>query len=322
MTKLSILIPNYNGGKKLERAIESCKNIDLDNEDFEIRVLDNRSTDNSVEIVRDLQEDFDNLELEENPENFGRIGNWNRCIEQAQGEHMVFLFVNEQIAPENNISNVIEELDNRDLPFCKSGNIALSKTPANDIKDDFDVESVRKRLRKDIIADGTFSFGPLQTYVFDTEFLQKSEVKFDEDYGIMGDQDFIIRLGRQLEEDQNDDSFLTTNSRNIIWDDETDRFNTNYNDSDDIEENFEWYVERNIRDYTSLPRIFLSFVRLSDIKVYNLLHRISGGRFARKFDGSKIREYEGPYYPLMSFLSYFYIVKWISVIRKLFKSFS
>ena len=50
MTRLTIAIPNYNGGKNLQRAIESCKKIKIPLHDYEILVTDNRSTDNSPEI--------------------------------------------------------------------------------------------------------------------------------------------------------------------------------------------------------------------------------------------------------------------------------
>ena len=36
MTKLTIAIPNYNGGENLHRAIESCQKITLSSDEFEI----------------------------------------------------------------------------------------------------------------------------------------------------------------------------------------------------------------------------------------------------------------------------------------------
>ena len=38
MPKLSIVIPNYNGGENLKRSIESCKTIQITEDNYEILV--------------------------------------------------------------------------------------------------------------------------------------------------------------------------------------------------------------------------------------------------------------------------------------------
>ena len=41
MTRLTIAIPNYNGGENLKRAIISCRNITIPIQEYEIIVVDN-----------------------------------------------------------------------------------------------------------------------------------------------------------------------------------------------------------------------------------------------------------------------------------------
>ena len=48
--KVSVIIVNYNGKILLKRCLESLSNIDYDN--FEIILVDNNSTDNSIDYVR------------------------------------------------------------------------------------------------------------------------------------------------------------------------------------------------------------------------------------------------------------------------------
>ena len=55
MAKLTIAIPNFNGGKKLKNAIESCKLIKIPKDELEILIVDNKSTDNSIEIINELE---------------------------------------------------------------------------------------------------------------------------------------------------------------------------------------------------------------------------------------------------------------------------
>ena len=58
MPKLSIVIPNYNGGENLKRSIESCKTIQITEDNYEILIVDNKSTDNSVNIVTEMKKKF------------------------------------------------------------------------------------------------------------------------------------------------------------------------------------------------------------------------------------------------------------------------
>ena len=63
MLKLTIAIPTFNGGKNLERAINSCKNIQLPSDEYEILVVDNCSTDESISNVKELRKQISNLVL-------------------------------------------------------------------------------------------------------------------------------------------------------------------------------------------------------------------------------------------------------------------
>ena len=111
MKKLTIAVPTFNGGKNLERAIRSCKNIQLSSEDYEILIVDNCSTDDSILNLNKLKDQFRNLILIKNQKNVGRIQNWNACINNAKGKFLIFLFSNDTINEENNIHKCIEYLD-------------------------------------------------------------------------------------------------------------------------------------------------------------------------------------------------------------------
>ena len=83
MLKLTIAIPNYNGGENLKRCIESCQTIQIPENDYEILIVDNKSTDNSIDIVNEMKKKFANIRLVQNEKNIGRIHNWNGSIEKA-----------------------------------------------------------------------------------------------------------------------------------------------------------------------------------------------------------------------------------------------
>ena len=50
--KASIIITNYNYGKYLARCLRSCFNQSIKREDFEVILVDDNSSDNSLEIAK------------------------------------------------------------------------------------------------------------------------------------------------------------------------------------------------------------------------------------------------------------------------------
>lgn len=59
---LSVIIPNYNNGDLLEKSVNSL-GVLLNNEDVEILVIDDCSTDNSESVIHGLQKKIHNLLL-------------------------------------------------------------------------------------------------------------------------------------------------------------------------------------------------------------------------------------------------------------------
>ena len=56
LNSISIIIVNYNGAQYLKNTISSCVNIFRYNgfDDFELLILDNASTDNSVDVIHEV----------------------------------------------------------------------------------------------------------------------------------------------------------------------------------------------------------------------------------------------------------------------------
>ena len=84
---ISVCIPVFNGENFIEECIESI--LDQTEDDFEILVIDNCSTDETLNIV-DQYNDA-RIKVIRNSKNIGGIGNFNRCIKLARGEFIVLL---------------------------------------------------------------------------------------------------------------------------------------------------------------------------------------------------------------------------------------
>ena len=94
--ELSIIILSYNTEALTRQTIESIyKSTKLNTDQFEIIVLDNASTDNSVNMLRELSKNHDNVKIIENTENAGFSKGNNIAAKQAKGRY--FLFLNSDI---------------------------------------------------------------------------------------------------------------------------------------------------------------------------------------------------------------------------------
>jgi glycosyltransferase involved in cell wall biosynthesis len=94
---ISLCIPTYNGSKYLDACLQSVCGQTFP--DFEILICDDCSTDDTISIIKKFQEKNSRIKLFVNEKNLGLVGNWNRCIELAQGEWIKFIFQDDLILP-------------------------------------------------------------------------------------------------------------------------------------------------------------------------------------------------------------------------------
>lgn len=100
--KLSVVIVSYNVRSYLEQCLQSVQRA-LEGIEGEVFVVDNHSTDDSVEVVK---RDYAWVKLMENQENLGFARANNIAIRQAQGEY-VLLLNPDTIVEESTLRNVL-----------------------------------------------------------------------------------------------------------------------------------------------------------------------------------------------------------------------
>jgi glycosyltransferase involved in cell wall biosynthesis len=91
----SICIPSYNAGRWIDEAISSALAQTL--EDVEILVVDNASTDDTVERVR--ARDDERLRVVVNDSNLGAVRNFNRCLALSRGRYVKYLHADDTLYP-------------------------------------------------------------------------------------------------------------------------------------------------------------------------------------------------------------------------------
>jgi glycosyltransferase involved in cell wall biosynthesis len=103
--KISVLIPTYNYGRYLAEAIESV--LAQDFQDFELLIVDDGSSDNTVEVVRPFCSRDSRVHFAVNPVNLGMANNWNHCLHQARGEYIKFLFGDDKLFHRSALSKML-----------------------------------------------------------------------------------------------------------------------------------------------------------------------------------------------------------------------
>ena len=94
--KLSAIVLVYNGGDYLRQCINSLVNQTID--DLEIILINDKSTDDSLDVCKEFAMEFDNIRIIDKQENHGLATSANMGIQIAKGEYVV-LVDNDDIVP-------------------------------------------------------------------------------------------------------------------------------------------------------------------------------------------------------------------------------
>ena len=92
---ISIGIPVFNGEKYLRESINSV--LRQTEKNFELIVVDNCSTDHTLEILAAYNDP--RINVFKNSTNLGSLRNFNRCIELSRGEYFVLLPHDDTLMP-------------------------------------------------------------------------------------------------------------------------------------------------------------------------------------------------------------------------------
>jgi glycosyltransferase involved in cell wall biosynthesis len=95
--QVSICVPTWNGERHLRQCLASA--LAQTFQDFELLIVDDRSTDRSVKIAEEFAARDARVRIEAAKENAGMVNNWNRAIGLARGEWIKFLFQDDVLAP-------------------------------------------------------------------------------------------------------------------------------------------------------------------------------------------------------------------------------
>lgn len=106
MPRVSVIMPSYNKEKYIAKSIKSILNQTY--RDFELLIIDDVSTDSSVEIIRSF--DDPRIRFYQNEQNVGMAANRNIGIEKAGGEFIALLDADD-LSTEYRLEKEVQFLD-------------------------------------------------------------------------------------------------------------------------------------------------------------------------------------------------------------------
>lgn len=113
---VTIAIPTFNRAKYLREAIISVLNQSYKN--IDIIISDNCSTDNTGQVVQEFTDP--RLRYFKQLENLGMVGNWNSCLNQANGEYFLLLS-DDDVLEVNAVEQLLSAFDRPDvvISYCR-----------------------------------------------------------------------------------------------------------------------------------------------------------------------------------------------------------
>ena len=191
MIKLSIIIPMYNASATVGRTLDSIYNLPLKKDEYEVIVIDDASSDNSVSIIEDRRLKNENLILLKQPENHRQGAARNRGIAIARGHYIDFCDADDEL--DVGIVTALEKAiaSKVDIEFCDYKRLRVTgKIDTSEYKGPYETMMSGKefcnthfRFEKNLIP---------VAYLYRTDYLRGLKMPFPEDVRLE-DGDWVLR---------------------------------------------------------------------------------------------------------------------------------
>lgn len=109
----SIIIPNYNGSKYIEKCLQSIENQTYDK--YEVIIIDDGSTDESVKIIEKYIKNSNIKIIFIQQFNQNAAVARNRGLEIAKGKYLYFIDSDDELYDENSLKIITDEIGDNDI---------------------------------------------------------------------------------------------------------------------------------------------------------------------------------------------------------------
>lgn len=185
--KVSIITPCYNAAPYIETTIASIQQQTLS--DWEMIIVDDGSTDNSVEVIQAIIAEDSRIKLI-HKENGGSASARNIGLALAKGEFIQFLDADDTIAPDKLQRQVtIMDAENLDVTYTDYQIVENTTT--------YPIKGFTMNMTRILIGWSIFGTIPLHAFVYRSAFLKTQNISYQSNIREREDWDFHIRVFSQ-----------------------------------------------------------------------------------------------------------------------------
>lgn len=171
MVKVSVVLPTYNVGKYIEKCIESLLSQSL--KDIEFIFIDDKGTDNSVQIIEKYTKQDSRIKILHNEKNRGVSYSRNRGIETAKGEFIHFLDPDDWL-DEDFYEKLYRRAIEENADIC-CGNYCINRN-GKEKKEDIS-NKIKEAIEKEKFIGIVYTWG-FGLSLYRTEFLKTNKIVF------------------------------------------------------------------------------------------------------------------------------------------------
>ncbi|PHK49674.1 glycosyltransferase family 2 protein [Staphylococcus edaphicus] len=183
--KFSIIVPSYNSEKYITELLTSLQNQSYDKKDFEVILVDDCSSDNTLNIVESFKNKF-NLTVKQLETNSGGPGKpRNTALALAQGEYVFFVDSDDYINHDTlkDVSKFVNQ-NNADIVLVKMEGVNGRGVPKSMFKETSDAVT---------LANSRIIYTLSPTKFYRTSLLRENAIDFPEDLRSAEDQLFTMK---------------------------------------------------------------------------------------------------------------------------------
>ncbi len=188
---VSIVIPTYNGSKRIAKTLEAIINQDYEN--IEIILVDDVSTDDTVKVSRKvLEKSKRKFLIIQRTTNGRQSASRNTGLKAANGKYVIFVD-HDDLVETNYVSLLCNEAEkkNADLVFCgfKHYYVDENRYEYNYVLKKYPISSSSGYLKA--WAKNEITFNCVWFFIFNRSFLEDKKLRFNEKCYICEDLEFI-----------------------------------------------------------------------------------------------------------------------------------
>lgn len=184
---ISFVIPAYNAEKYLERALSPFEKTKEQADKFEVLVVENGSTDRSVEMLNELAQKMSFLRVLHSEKGVSNARNMG--IENAKGEWIAFVDADDYLC-ENALEQMVSDAENLDVDLYVYSYEAGNKNVVHEYKRNTGVNV--EQVRIEMLENPTRCM-QVWAKLYRKELMDQNHIRFNANMKLSEDSDFTLR---------------------------------------------------------------------------------------------------------------------------------